>query len=341
MYLNIGIIVMNIFLNQNILTYRYLLWYCNTIQVINIVNHIVQYWYLYCVKLFCIIICIVDIIAIFIAIFIVTYIFNYICVLLYIVFEYCLCFLYYIYCYWYCNIYIGNDNVKDCLVLYNILSYIAIDIVIFICYLAGKNVFQNCTCNVPYCTILPRIFHFFMAVCKIALALRAGAPWQQLLPCLLGRVLSPDVADLYNCSHIICKICCHFLLANAALTSYASTISLLQAWFGDGDPVGYLDGYSEGMAVARSFGILAIMRSSSLTLYPSCLRAELRLPCQLPVLHSASFAWIHCVDRFPSCASHSDDGYSCAWRPSAPLCLQHAADNICPQDARQMFMHEF
>ena len=43
------------------------------------------------------------------------------------------------------------------------------------CYLDWKKCFPECNCIVPDCTLLPWIFHFFTAVFKIALALRALA----------------------------------------------------------------------------------------------------------------------------------------------------------------------
>ena len=107
-----------------------------------------------------------------------------------------------------------------CLIFFERLWKILLSILLLDCYLDGKNVFQNCKCIAPYCTILPWIFNFLMAIMifKLALAALPSAPLQQSLPCLLGQVLPSDVADLiiWLQPHPL-QIRCHFLLANAAL----------------------------------------------------------------------------------------------------------------------------
>ena len=118
-----------------------------------------------------------------------------------------------------------------CHIFVEILSVVqTVQVVIKIAIWMEKDVFQNCNFIVPYCNILPSMpwnFHFFMAVFKIAPALRALAAitalfawaifsfWCSQSDCMIAATSSANLAAI-SCTQM------------RRSSSFASTISLLQ-----------------------------------------------------------------------------------------------------------------
>ena len=105
-------------------------------------------------------------------------------------------------------------------------------VIFFEILLSILQIFQPCNFIVPSC------HEYIISSWPSSKEPLPCVPWQQLLPCLLGRVCPFDAADLiFRLQSRPLQFLLPFPVGKCGACSYASIISLLQALFGDGDPV--------------------------------------------------------------------------------------------------------